>query len=351
MRGLTAPWDRWSSRIASQLRLNAARAAAPRSQPPPPNHHLTLYEYEASPWCRLVREHLTILDLKVHIRPCPRQTLWLEGAYSSDSRFRSEAMELFEKKAHTSSDHDNVLTFPLLVDRTDSTQDPVVLSESCDILQHLWERYGESVLPTPTESAAADRPDQLLNSPRIPFPLRFLSLAGPSYLRPWPRCGLMRTPSSVWNADDDCDDDDGSSSPSSPSSRLILYQAEGDPESRLVREVLCTLELPYLSISSGLGSDNSTLSVDSSLRPVLLDKNNDDDDDADDISTSSSSYQGAEECIEYLWGRYRQPNAQPPSWFDAAPPNNLGRAGPFSVGAYAAFLRGARALVPSRAME
>jgi hypothetical protein len=343
MRGFTAPWDRWSSRIASQLRLNAARAAAPRSQPPPPNHHLTLYEYEASPWCRLVREHLTILDLKVHIRPCPRQTLWLEGAYSSDSRFRPEAMELFEKKAHDSSDRDDVLTFPLLVDRTDSTQDPVVISESSDILQHLWDRYGESVVPTPTESAAADRPDQHVNSSRIPFPLRFLSLAGPSYLRPWPRCGLMRTPSLVWNGYDD----DDSASSSSSSSRLILYQAEGDPESRLVREVLCTLELPYLSISSGLGSDNSTLSVDSSLRPVLLDGNNDDN--AND--TPSSSYQGADECIEYLWGRYRQPSAKPPSWFDAAPPNNLGRAGSFSVGAYTAFLRGARALVPSRAMK
>ena len=37
-----------------------------------PEKPLILYEYEACPFCRKVREALTQLDLSVQIRPCPR---------------------------------------------------------------------------------------------------------------------------------------------------------------------------------------------------------------------------------------------------------------------------------------
>ena len=51
-------FDVATSRGASLLRLGLAREPAPRvGGGAPPDHSLTLYEYEASPWCRLVREH------------------------------------------------------------------------------------------------------------------------------------------------------------------------------------------------------------------------------------------------------------------------------------------------------
>ena len=53
-----------------------ARVAA---QPPAP---IVLYEFEACPFCRLVREAFSALHLDVEIRPCPK----------GGERFRPEAM-------------------------------------------------------------------------------------------------------------------------------------------------------------------------------------------------------------------------------------------------------------------
>jgi hypothetical protein len=105
----------------------------------------------------------------------------------------------------TETKNNNHLTFPLLIDRTGKTNKNantdnenensggvVVVSESYNIVAHLWEHYGGSVLPLPGHR---HRPDQIANSPSRSFAARFLSLSGPSYLRPWPRCGLMRFPS------------------------------------------------------------------------------------------------------------------------------------------------------------
>ena len=150
--------DRWSSRLASELRLRSGRTlAAPRAAPPP-RHVLTLYEYEASPWCRLVREQLAVLDLRATVRPCPRQTLRAEGAFSPASRFRPAARRLWDDARDGAA---GPLTFPLLVDETESTcrsngqeqgggakeDGPIVITESYKIVQHLWATYGRSVLP------------------------------------------------------------------------------------------------------------------------------------------------------------------------------------------------------------
>lgn len=304
-----------TSRLASKIRLNNALAVAPRSSPPLP-HDLILYEYEASPWCRLVREYLTILDLDADIRPCPRQTLFLEGAFDSSSRFRPEAMKYF-KDATRSDD----LTFPLLVDQTNKNDDPVMVCQSYEILQHLWDQYGQSVLPT-----RRHRPDQRVNAAAIPFPVKFLSLAAPSYLRPFPTSGLLQTKSTTAIMDE----------------TLRLYQAEGCHESRLVREVLCTLELPYKSISAGKGTF-IRLPTDHDTPPILVVAEN---------STTTTTLQGAEACMQYLWDRYRDPESSAlPSWFNSIPTQNIGRSGSFSVGAYTAFLKGSRALVPPRALD
>jgi glutathione S-transferase len=215
------------------------------------------------------------------------------------------------------------LTFPLLVDQTTDNDDPVVICQSYEIIQHLWENYGKSVLPSTSEP----RPDQRVNAACIPFPIRFLSLAGPSYLRPFPTCGLLQTPSTMYDR-----------------ASLILYQAEGCPESRLVREVLCTLELPYKSVSAGKGTST----------PFF------DDDDDDELPVlvveDTMTLQGAKSCTDYLWERYLDPKnnnneSSLPSWFDPVPTSNVGRAGSFSVGAYTAFLKASRALVPPQSLK
>ena len=135
-----------------------------------------VHEYEASPWCRLIREYLTILGLTAEIRPCPRQTLFMEGAFTAASRFRPEALRHLQSVGRDEND----LKFPVLVDES-SPNKPVVLAESYDILGHLWENYSESVLQASDSPSLRRRPDQVMNNPKIPFPLRFLSLAGPSF--------------------------------------------------------------------------------------------------------------------------------------------------------------------------
>ncbi|VEU38883.1 unnamed protein product [Pseudo-nitzschia multistriata] len=439
--------DLLASRVASHvLRYNVAQAAAKRiplasasasastSQPPPPRHELILYDFEGSPWCRLVREYATILDLTLHIRPCPRETLLFgEGAFSAKSRFRPEAMEWFKSRCYRCSretdlcsanseaiiqstieedeeeevDNRDNLTFPLLVDRTNakiSTEENskfsdhgvVVLTESYDILCHLWKHYGASVVQSePCGGGSGNsrrRPDQTVNSSSVPFPIRFLSLAGPSYLRPWPRCGLMRFP---------CSRSSTAavplSSPEEPGGRpqqpaLTLYQAEGCPESRLVREVLCSLEIPYRSVPVADGSSNRLPNASDSrnhgatddardggksLRIPLLEIAPPNDSviaaTPETAGTSSSIgviYRvGARECVDYLRDNFYRRSGAPkhhddhgrdgdtPTWLDPLPEENLGRgsdgdgSNSLAIGAYTAFLKGSRAFVPARAMK
>ena len=351
-------------------------------------HMIILYDFEGSPWCRLVREYATILDLTLNIRPCPRETLFYgEGTYSQKSRFRPKAMEWHKNEQRRKRNHDTEkrigpneqgndenddhLTFPLLVDLTNFNQtDPrsskfeanhnenvykdgvVVLTESYDILCHLWETYGDSVIPSSNTSNKQKirRPDQLLNSSSIPFPIRFLSLAGPSFMRPWPRCGLMRFPT-LTNP--------------RKSSSITLYQAENCPESRLVREVLCSLELPYCSVPVAAGSHNKlpsqVLLPSMTHRVPLLEISLSSKDKKEDDSVAHIV--GAKDCVDYLTKIYRnntddRDNSSCPSWFDALPEENLGRqsvakgeSNSIAIGAYTAFWKGTRAFVPKRALE
>jgi hypothetical protein len=323
--------DGITSRLATRARMGTAQSVALRepSSPLPPPHHLTLYDFEGSPWCRLVREYTTILDLRVHMRPCPRETLFGEGVFTTQSRFRPQAMQHLKESLNTDD-----LIFPLLVDRTRSFHDPVVIRQSYDILTHLWGNYGQSVIPSKHNGHANSlRPDQRVNHPSIPFPLRFLLLSTPSYLRPWPRCGVMRFPS-TWDRDDE----------------LILYQSEGCSKSRLVREALCSLEIPCLSIPVAKGSSNARL-----LNEILRK----DETDLKEINlpvlhdpASDQTWVGAEQCVVHLWGEYHDETLPSPTWLNPIPADNIGRTNvSFSVGVYAAFLRGSRAFVPTKAME
>jgi glutaredoxin len=69
--------------VATSLMSTLARGAAGLSVGqlgPRPDKPLSLYEFEACPFCRKVREMLSFLDLNAMIYPCPK----------GGSRFRNE---------------------------------------------------------------------------------------------------------------------------------------------------------------------------------------------------------------------------------------------------------------------
>ncbi len=148
---------------------------------PRPEAPLTLYEFEACPFCRKVREAATVLDLDLLVKPCPK----------GGTRFRPEAMALGGKAQ-----------FPLLVDGDH------VIYESGDIVKHLYQRYG------------AGSPSWFLFGPLF-MPLS----AACSAVRPGR--GRDARPSRA------------------PAEPLELWSYEVSPYCRLVRERLCELELPY----------------------------------------------------------------------------------------------------------
>ena len=107
------------SKLNSAIRLYNGSIAAVRHRVP--EHKLELYEYEASPWCKKVRETINILDLKVKMKPCPRETFRVEGGYSDISINRKELAERYGKEH---------LQFPFLVD----VNRKQILNESNDII-------------------------------------------------------------------------------------------------------------------------------------------------------------------------------------------------------------------------
>ena len=155
-----------------------------------PEETLELYEFEGCPFCRLVREALTELDIDAIIYPCPKR----------GQRFRPKVMELGGK-----------MQFPFLVDPNTGDR----LYESMDIVAYLFETYGQRSLPLKWRAAA----------------LQKISSTGsgiPRFGR-----GVRVRPSSA------------------PLKRLELYSFEASPFARRVRELLCELELPYLLHNAG----------------------------------------------------------------------------------------------------
>lgn len=200
-------------RLASAARLWNGGSVAARLGPLP-KPELVLYEYEASPYCRRVRETLCVLGLRVLVKPCPRETLRLEGAFGPASRHKPQVREIGGE-----------LLFPFLVDRTAG----VCLNQSRDICEHLWRCYGDGV--------QQPRTDRLLNGAELPNAIEFALLAAPSGLRPW--AGLLAaTPTPFADALEQ--------------SPLRVHGCEPDAGSRAVRERLCELQLPYMHIPTPL---------------------------------------------------------------------------------------------------
>lgn len=155
-----------------------------------PGEPLVLYEFEGCPFCRLVRETLTELDLDAVIKPCPK----------GGTRFRPEVERLGGKQL-----------FPFLMDPNTGEQS----YESEDIIDYLYREYG-----------GRQSPDRLLGG--LPGMLGSNLATGLRGTR-----GMRARDASA------------------PEQPLELYSFESSPYSRPVRELLCELEIPYVLRSFG----------------------------------------------------------------------------------------------------
>ena len=162
-----------------------------------PKKLLKLYDIEVSPYCRLVREVLTELDLDVMILPCP----------VGGTRFRPDAEKIGGKQQ-----------FPLLVDENIGT----VLYESAAIIEHLGQHYRRKVRGT----RGLGRGLALGSS----------FMASALQWRPGGLAGLRARPGRE------------------AAKPLELYSFEASPYSKPVRARLCELELPYILHNTGKGA-------------------------------------------------------------------------------------------------
>lgn len=164
--------------------LTAWRGCLVVKNVPQPKKPIVLYDMEGCPYCRRVREALTALNLDVEIRPCPQ----------GGSVFRAQAEALGGRQQ-----------FPLLADQNTGT----VMYESEEIIEYLFRQY-------------ADRPVPSYYRGRVWQPVLGSVASVTSAMR-----GLRFSPGKR------------------PEQPLHLWSFEGSPFSRLVRERLCELEIPY----------------------------------------------------------------------------------------------------------
>jgi glutathione S-transferase len=158
---------------------------------------LILYEFESCPFCRKVREAVSILSLTVTYRPCPK----------NGNRYRREIKEKYGAKA----------TFPFLVDPNTGAE----MFESDNILKYLFQTYGDGTIPWTLP----------LSNPIVPL------TAGMGLLFRGTRGAMYK-----------------SSNPPPLPMQVWLY--EGSPFCKLVRETLCELELEHTQVSCPRGSPN-----------------------------------------------------------------------------------------------
>lgn len=185
------PLDVFSSFVASTARLGGGMAVAGAGKRPA--KPLTLYDFEACPYCRKVREALSTLDLDALVYPCPH----------GGTRFRAEVRRRGGKEQ-----------FPYLVDPNTER----ALYESDDIVRYLCTTYGDGTVP------------------------RGLALG--------PVTDVSSMVASAWRLGAG-----GRYRPAkAPGSPLELWSFEASPYCRLVRETLSSLELPYLLHNVAKGS-------------------------------------------------------------------------------------------------
>ena len=180
-----------TSFAASVVRLGAGMEVGALG--PRPARPLELYEFEGCPFCRKVREALSILDLDAVVYPCPKD----------GPRFRPEGVRRGGKAQ-----------FPYLVDPNHGLE----LYESDDIVRHLFETYGDGSVP------------RILGLPIVTDVAS--GLASAARLGGGSRYRTARPPTTP----------------------LELWSFEASPFCRIAREALCDLEIPYLLHNVAKGS-------------------------------------------------------------------------------------------------
>lgn len=203
------PWG--STALSGSLNSQETCSGPPMPMP------LQLFEFEACPFCRRVREAITELDLSVEVYPCPKGSV----------RHR-EMVRKFGGKEQ----------FPFLIDPNTG----ISLYESGDIVKYLFQQYGNG------------------RSPSIGL-LESTLLTGwmPTILR----AGRGMT---LWEK----------ARVDPPPKKLELFSYENNPYARIVREALCELELPYILQNVGDGSPRIKLLIDvsgSKEVPYFVDPN------------------------------------------------------------------------------
>mmetsp|Transcript_9060 Transcript_9060/g.15567 ORF Transcript_9060/g.15567 Transcript_9060/m.15567 type:complete len:350 (-) Transcript_9060:80-1129(-) len=158
-----------------------------------PAQPIVLYEFEACPFCKKVREACAILDLDVMFKPCPKDS----------PTFRPEAIADGGKKM-----------FPYLKDPNTG----MAMYESDDIIQYLFNEYGDGEVPLTLRLG----------------PVTAIT-AGLGLL------GRMGKGSKYRDA-------------KVPEMPLQVWSYEASPFCKVVRETLVELELPHLMISCARGS-------------------------------------------------------------------------------------------------
>ncbi len=173
--------------VASSLAATLARVGSGMqvgALGPRPEKPLELYEFEACPYCRKVREALSLLDLSATILPCPKR----------GPHYREEV------KARGGR-----AMFPYLVDPNTGEE----RYESDEIVAYLYEHYGAGPPPALLRPGPLNDVTTMLASGMRP--------AGGAFYREARR----------------------------PEQPLERWSFEASPFCRLVRERLCSLELPY----------------------------------------------------------------------------------------------------------
>ena len=223
--------------VTSSFALSVARLGAGirvSSLGERPKKRLELYEFEACPFCRKVRETLSCLDLKAVIYPCPK----------NGPTYRPKVREEGGK-----------MLFPFFKDPNTDTS----MYESDDIVRYLFEKYGKGPVPFLCSGGVVNKVSGFLA-----VPLR--ATLGLNYIR-------SRKPEQM----------------------LELYSFEGSPYCRIVREVLCSLEIPYYLNNVAKGSPSRTAFVERSgkmMVPYLVDPN-----------TNTAMFESAD-IKNYLLSRY-----------------------------------------------
>ena len=174
--------------LASSL-LEGGRGMQGTAFPQQPEKPLQLYEFEGSPFCRRVREVLTLLNLDYEVYPCPK----------GGQKYRKIVQEKGGKQQ-----------FPFLVDENSG----VALYESQDIIHYLFQHYGKT----------GKTPQKFSHYPQLPV----VALAGT----------LVNGARGIWINKKIIDR-------AAPAELLELWGFEASPFTRVVRATLAELELPF----------------------------------------------------------------------------------------------------------